>query len=287
MFRGIVGPMGISRLAQCVVAVALAAPVAAADIGYAQATGYFKKDTRPTLYQPLNLLDARDATAWCSPTADPLNELLTFGFSGPVRLEELRVSTGNNFDEGTWNEHGRARKLLIRSGKQSQTFTVEDLRGLQAITLNPPILGSRFSLEILDQYPAEDPDAVVCMTDLVFVADGKPLNGNWLTTRLKYDKATAGVMGTWYAGFERTPDRFLSLHFDGTFRYSYEPFDTKRNQEKVLEGKYDVSASRLVFEIAGKKHAVKYGKDPAKKGQKLTLDGELPADLKADWRSVP
>ena len=31
---------------------------AAAGVGFAQATGYFKKDTRPTLYQPLNLLDA-------------------------------------------------------------------------------------------------------------------------------------------------------------------------------------------------------------------------------------
>ncbi|HEY1088228.1 MAG TPA: hypothetical protein VGE37_11055 [Archangium sp.] len=266
-----------------------AAPALAGGIGYAQATGYFKKDSRPTLYQPLNVLDGRDATAWCSTTSDPLNELLTFGFNGPVRVEELRITTGNNFDPNTWNDFSRARKLVVKSGKQTQTVNVEDVRGAQSIPLNPPMLGSRFTIEILDHYPSEDPDASVCVTDVVFVSEGKPLNGPWLTTKLKYDKSAAVVMGTWYAGFEGTPDRFLSLNFDGTFRYSYEPFDTTRNKEKVVQGTYDVSSSRLVFEVGGKKHGVKFSKDPAKKGGgfTLTLDGELPEDLKGSWRSTP
>ncbi|MDP1828614.1 MAG: hypothetical protein Q8L48_35435 [Archangium sp.] len=280
--------MSTPRLMVFALAATVAAPVSAAGIGYAQATGYFKKDTRPTLYQPLNLLDGRDITAWCSTTSDPLNELLTFGFNGAVRIEELRINSGNNFDANTWNDYGRARKVVIRSGKQSQTVSIEDVRGAQSVQLNPPMLGSRFTIEVLDHYPAEDPDAPVCVTDIVFVSEGKPLNGPWLTTRLKFDKSTAGVMGTWYAGFEGTPDRFLSLNFDGTFRYSYEPFDTTRNKEKVVQGTYDVSASRLVFEIGGKKHGVKYSKDPGKKaGHTLTFDGELPEDLKGNWRSLP
>lgn len=259
------------------------------SIGYAQASGYFKKDSRPTLYQPLNLLDGRDATAWCSPTSDPLNELLTFGFNGAVKVEELRISSGNNFDENTWNEHGRARKIVIKSGKQSQTLNIEDQRGVQTVTLNPPMLGSRFLIEVLDHYSAEDPDAVVCLTDVIFVAEGKPLNGPWLTTKLKYDKSTAVVMGTWYSGFDKTPDRFLTFNFDGTFRFTYEPFDTTRNQEKTVTGNYDVSATKLVFEIGGKKRAVKFSKDPAKSGGGfvLTFDGELPEDLKGPWRSNP
>lgn len=269
-------------------ALLFAAPAWAGGIGYAQATGYFKKDSRPTLYQPLNLLDGRDATAWCSSTSDPLNELLTFGFNGPVRLEELRITTGNNFDPGTFNDFSRARKLVVKSGKQSQTVNLEDVRGVQTIALKTPMLGSRFTVEVLDHYPAEDPDASVCVTDIVFVSEGKPLNGPWLTTKLKYDKATAGVMGTWYAGFEGTPDRFLHLNFDGTFRYSYEPFDTTRNKEKVVQGTYDVSTSRLVFEIGGKKHALKYTRDAGKKGGfSLSFEGELPEDLKGDWRSQP
>ncbi|MFO0600090.1 MAG: hypothetical protein U0228_32575 [Myxococcaceae bacterium] len=265
-----------------------AAFAAGNGIGYAQASGYFKKDSRPTLYQPLNLLDARDATAWCSPTSDPLNELITFGFNGAVKLEELKISSGNNFDEKTWGEYGRARKIVVRSGKQSQTINLEDARGAQSFPLNPPMLGSRFSIEILDHYPAEDPDMPVCLTDVVFVAEGKALNGAWLTTKLKFDKSTATVMGTWYSGFDNTPDKFLTFNFDGTFRYSYEPYDTTRNQEKVVTGTYDVSSSRLVFEIAGKKKAVKYSKDPGKKtGFTLSFDGELPEDLKGPWRSNP
>ncbi len=265
-----------------------AAPASAGGIGYAQATGYFKKESRPTLYQPLNLLDGRDVTAWCSTTSDPLNELLTFGFNGPVRIEELRINAGNNFDANTWNEYGRARKLIVRSGKQTQTINLEDVRGAQSVALNPPMLGSRFTIEILDQYPAEDPDASVCLTDIVFVSEGKPLNGPWLTTKLKFDKSSAALMGTWYSGFEGTPDRFLSLNFDGTFRYSYEPFDTKRNKEKVVQGTYDASSSRIVFEIGGKKTGVKFSRDPAKKsGFNLNFDGELPEDLKGPWRSQP
>lgn len=289
MFHGIVAHMSLSlRVVPVVLLSSSLVFAGGTGIGYAQATGYFKQDTRPTLYQPLGLLDGRDATAWCSPTSDPLNELLTFGFNTPVRVDELRISSGNNFDENTWNDFARVRKLVIRSGKQSQTINLDDARGVQTVTLNPPMLGSRFTVEILDHHPAEDPDASVCMTDLVFVTDGKPLNGAWLTTKLKYDKAQAIVMGTWYAGFEGTPDRYLSFNFDGTFRYSFEPYDTTRNKEKTITGTYDVSTSRLVFETGGKKYGVKYSKDPGKKGGfALSFDGELPEDLKGAWRSQP
>jgi len=256
-------------------------------VGYAQATGYFKQDSRPTLYQPLGLLDARDATAWCSPTADPLNELLTFGFDAAVTIDELKITTGNNFDEGTFQSFARGRKFKLRSGKQSQVFQVEDTRGPQTVSLSPPMVGTRFVLEVLDQYPADDPDQPVCLTDVVFVSNGKALNGPWLTTKLKYDKHVAQVMGTWFAGFANTPDRFLSFNYDGTFRYSYEPFDTARAKEKVVEGTYDVSAGRLVVTVGGKKHQLRYSKDPAKKGFLLKLEGELPDDLKGDWRSLP
>jgi hypothetical protein len=276
------------RLLFGAVAVLFALPALAGPIGYAQATGYFKQDSRPTLYQPLNLLDGRDATAWCSPTADPLNELLTFGFNQPVRVDELKITTGNNFDESHWNQFARAHKFAIKTGKQTQTFTVEDVRGPQTIALKAALVGSRFRVEVLDQFPAEDPDQPVCVTDFVFMSEGKPLNGPWLTTKLKYDKYEAQVMGTWYAGFAGAPDRFLSFNFDGTWHYSYEPFDEARAQPKKLEGGYDISAARLTLELGGKKKPLKFTKDVNKSGgSTLTLEGELPDDLKAAWRSTP
>ena len=62
---------------------------------------------------------------------------------------------------------GRAR-FDIRSGKQSQTFTLEDMRGPQTVRIEPPMTGARFVVEVLVPYPAEDPDQPVCLTDIVF-----------------------------------------------------------------------------------------------------------------------
>ncbi|MER2560188.1 MAG: hypothetical protein ABTQ32_05705 [Myxococcaceae bacterium] len=267
----------------------LSTPALAGGVGFAQATGYFKKDTRPTLYQPLNLLDARDGTAWCSTSSDPLNELLTFGFTAPTKIDEVRITTGNNFNESTWGEFARAHKLVFAAGKQTHLVTLEDKRGQQLIVFDKPFTTTRLSLEIRDQFPAEDPDQPVCITDIVFVSDGKPLNGQWLTTKLKYDKNVQSLMGTWFAGYEGGPDRFLALHYDGTFRYSFEPYDTARAQPKSLEGKWDVQGSKLLFEVGGKKFAPKFSKDPAKKGhgEVLTFDGDVPDDLKGPYRSTP
>jgi hypothetical protein len=279
------------RLLLGAIAVLFALPAVAGPIGYAQATGYFKKDSRPTLYQPLNLIDGRDATAWCTTTSDPLGELLTFGFKGNTRIDEIKITTGNNFDEHTFAEFSRAKKISIKVGKRSQTFTVLDQRGPQTITFNPPLEGSRFSVEVLDQYPSDDPDQPVCLTDLVFVSESKPLNGSWLTTKLKYDKNEAPLLGSWYAGFDNTPDRFLAFYFDGTFRYSYEPYDTSRAKEKVIEGNYETTATSLKLEIAGTKGKVttKYARDENKKkgGFTLQLDGDVPEDLKGAFRSAP
>ncbi|MFZ5470687.1 MAG: NADase-type glycan-binding domain-containing protein [Myxococcota bacterium] len=277
-------------MARLAVFLVLAAPLLAlgGQIGYAQATGYYKKETRPTLYQPLNLLDGREITAWCSPTPDPLNDQLTFGFKGPTHIDEIRVYTGNGFDESTWKELSRAKKFSIKGPAGALSFTVADQRGLQAVAVNPPLAGSQFTVEVLDLYPAEDPDVPVCITDIVFFSEGKALNGNWLTPKLKYDKRQAPYLGTWFAGYEGAPDRYLSFYFDGTYRYVYDPFDKAANKPKVLSGSYDVSGSRLVLEVPGKgKVSARAHRDKAKereRGHTLTLEGDLPEDLKQAFR---
>ncbi|HEX4621799.1 MAG TPA: hypothetical protein VH208_09560 [Myxococcaceae bacterium] len=259
----------------------------APPIGYAQATGYFKKDTRPTLYQPLNLLDGREVTAWCSPTADPLSEQITFGFKDAARIDEVRVYTGNGFDDSTWKEFSRAKKLSLKGPVAGAKFQVADERGLQSVPINPPLVGARFTLEVLDQYPSEDPDAPVCITDIVFYSEGKPLNGSWLTQKLKYDKGRAQLMGTWFAGPEGAPDHFLSFYFDGSFQYSYEPFDPTV-KHKSFHGEYDASGSRLALDLPGKGrvsvriHRDKKGDDAG--ARTLNLEGDLPEDMKLTFR---
>jgi len=262
---------------------------AAPQIGYAHATGYYKKDSRPTLYQPLNLLDGRESTCWCTTTADALAETLTFGFKGVAKIDEIRIYTGNGFDDRTFQEFGRARKLSIKAPGGAQTLSVSDHRGLQAVALRPPLTGSQFTMEILDQYPAEDPEMPVCLTDVVFYSEGKPLNGSWLTQKLKYDKNQSLVLGTWFTGAEGAADKFLSFFFDGTYRFSFEPYDPEAKGHS-FSGTYEASASHITLELPGKGKVVARMRRERKEDRSgkltrtLVLEGDLPEELKQVYR---
>src|SRR3954471_1885479 len=131
----------------------LSAPAAAAPgVGYATSTSYFKKESRPMLYQPLNLLNARDLTVWCSRGSDAQEDPIRGGFRGPVTIDEIRVYTGNGTDDDTFSEFSRAKKISIKGPPRGTPSTVAAQRGLQAVPLNPPLQGEQFTLEILDAY---------------------------------------------------------------------------------------------------------------------------------------
>jgi hypothetical protein len=288
------GRFAVATLGLAAAATALAA-AGAPQVGYATSDGYYKKESRPTLYQPLNLLDARELTVWCTRSPDSQEDPLRFGFKGVATIDEIRIYTGNGTDEETFQEFSRARKISLRGPSKALTFTVADQRGLQAITLDPPLEGAQFTLEIQDQYPAEDPESPVCLTDVVFYSEGKPLNGPWLTQKLKYDKARASVLGTWFAGYQGAPERYLSFHFDGTYRFVYDPFEKKRGiKERVLAGEYEVRGARVVLQVPGKGRVV--GKLDQQQGsasefedapamRTITFEGgDVPEDLKLQFR---
>lgn len=271
---------------------ALTAHAGPPTIGYAQATGYFKKDSRPTLYQPLNLLDNREITVWCSTDSDPLKEKLFFGFKGVAKIDEIRVYTGNGADDTSFSEFSRAKKFSIRAPSGARTFTVQDQRGLQAIQIRPPLKGDNFTIEILDQYPAEDPESPVCVTDIVFYSDGKPLNGPWLTPKLKYDRIKSVLLGTWYAGYEGAPEKFLSFYFDNSFRYVYEPIDTTTKTGHTWTGDVEAGGGKLVIEVPGKGKLtahMKREKDGDEVRRTLVFEGgdKLPEDFKEAFRDHP
>ncbi len=271
----------------CLVLAPVTTLAAAPQVGYAVATGYFKKEGRPSLYQPLNLLDSREITVWCSPTGDALSEVLTFGFKGLVKIDEVRIYTGNGFDEKTFEQFSRAKKLSIKGPAGAQTLQVADQRGLQAVALNPPVSGERFSMEVLDIFPAEDLDSPVCITDIVFYSDGKPLNGAWLTQKLKYDKSRSTVMGTWFAGHAGAPDRFVSFFFDGTYRFRFSPYGDEA-KDRSFGGTYDLSGARITLDGVpgkGKVQAKLHREGEGAKGERsLVFEGDLPEDLKQTFR---
>lgn len=265
------------------------APVAsaAAPVGYAQATGYYKRDSRPTQHQPLHLLDAREATAWCSTSSDPLEERLTFGFKGIAEIDEVRIYTGNGLNPNTFKEYSRARKFAMTGPEGGMNFTVADERGLQQVTLNPPLNGSEFTLQVLDQYPADDPEMPVCVTDIVFYSKGQALNGTWLTSKLKFNKTRSTVLGTWYAGSPGAPDRYLSFYFDGTYRFVLQPYDSNVKPQS-FEGSYDVTGGgNITLSLPSKARAsVRIAPKNGEAGSKqaLTVEGEVPAEMKTEWR---
>ncbi|HME89810.1 MAG TPA: hypothetical protein VKE49_00185, partial [Myxococcaceae bacterium] len=164
-----------------------------------------------------------------------------------------------------------------------------DRRGLQAIALRPPLSALELTLEILDQYPAEDPEAPVCLSDVIFYSEGKPLNGPWLSSKLKYDSNQSPMLGTWFAGPEGAAHRFLSFYFDGTYRFAYQPYDLD-SKGLVLTGGYHVSAGQLSLEIPGKGwihvKARRELKQPAPGDlqRSLLLEGEPPEALPRSYR---
>ncbi|MFN0063661.1 MAG: NADase-type glycan-binding domain-containing protein [Myxococcaceae bacterium] len=268
-----------------------ASPVPAAPaIGYAQASDYFKRESRPTLYPPLNVLDAREITAWCSKGSDHLVDALTFGFKGVATIDEIRIYTGNGFDEATFREFGRAQRVTLSTPRDARELTLEDQRGLQAFMVRPPLVSAQFTLEIADTFPGgPDPDVPVCISDVVFYADGKPLNGAWLTPKLKYAKHRAPLLGTWYGGYEGAPDRFLSFFYDETYQMVIEPFE-QPEKRKRWSGKFEAYPTQVVFEVEGKRAAAKTRRDLRPNGagvpsHTLSIEGNLPPEFKGQFRT--
>lgn len=261
---------------------------AAPSVGYAYATGYYKKETRPTLYQPLNVLDGREQTAWCTTTSDSLAEVLTIGFKGLARIDEIRVYTGNGLDDPTFREFSRAKEISFSGTSGAQAITVSDNRGLQVVHLKQVLVESRLVVEVLEQYPAEDPAMPVCLSDIIFYSEGKPLNGSWMTTQLKYDRSQVSFLGTWYGGQDGAPDRFLSFFVDGTYRFDYEPF-LQADKARSFGGAWEALGGQLLIEIP-EKGKVNARAARAKKEvgaavvRELLLSGELPPELRGAYR---
>jgi hypothetical protein len=270
----------------------LAAPLAAfaaPEIGYAQATGYYKKDSQPTLYQPLNLLDGREATSWCSTTSDALGDTLTFGFKGPVTIDQIKIATGNGGNDKIFQQFSRAKKIQIKTGRTAQTVILEDRRGVQSTELSAPLSGVQFTMEVLDQYLADDLEAPVCIADVIFYSQGKPLNGSWLAPKLKYDSARSALLGTWFAGPGGAADKFLSFFLDGTYWFAH-GYSASEANDNSFGGTYRSSGSEVAMELPRKGRVsaqIRRSRKTNSVGQStqsLLFEGDLPKDLRQPFR---
>jgi hypothetical protein len=224
---------------------------AAAPVGYVRATSTYKSDSRPTLYQPLLLLDGRENTAWCTGAAgDGIGEVITVGFKGVATIDELRIATGDGKDEATWKSRNRVRKIIVHEERFNREIILADNREPQSYKFDPPIEGERLFFEIGDVYRGASSDGVTCISDIVFVTNGKPLDGPFLAEKIGYDSGRAQVMNMWASGPEGTPEKFLSLYYDGTFHFRYVPIDPDV-KGKQLAGEYRYEGGKLLLKYSG------------------------------------
>ena len=226
--------------------------LAGSGVGYGHATSQLKLDTRPTLYQPLNVLDGREISVWCEGAeGDGVGEGIHVGFKETTVIDEIRISTGDGKEDSTFAAHNRVKKLVVRERDSNHSFTMLDQRGPQSFKIDPPIEADRVFLEIAEVVRGGGEDNATCLSDVVFVSKGKALNGPHLTDRLKYDKGRAQLMNTWYAGPAGAPERFLEFYFDGTFHFVYRPFDPDE-KGVTLEGDYTFEKGKLMLRLPAK-----------------------------------
>ncbi|MBI5547400.1 MAG: hypothetical protein HY901_26255 [Deltaproteobacteria bacterium] len=281
----------ILLLLVCLPPVAAASPVASA-VGYAHSSSVLKSDTRPGAFQALNVLDGRVSTVWCEGAeGDGTGESVSIGFRGEARIDEVRITTGDQRDEASFKAHHRVKALELKTQEKRHTFVVVDSPEPQSFKLDEPLEVERLLLEIVAVTKGEGAEDVACLADVVFLSGGKPLNGSSLDGKLKHDAGRALLMGTWFAGPAGARDRFLDFYFDGTFHYAFRPFDPEE-KAVTLSGDYAFDGNRLRLKLP-EKGWVEVKAAPRSGGRndgarQLDLDAEaIRATLGGKWSDKP
>ncbi len=257
---------------------------AAPKVGWVRASGQLDAST-PGRYTPLHLLDGVASTVWCSRGADALSETLSFGFTEPVVLTRVDVTTGNAASDETFHAFTRVRKLLLRGPSGTATLVLEDRPEAQSVPLPKPMRGQAFTLEVLDTFPAEDVLSAACLADFLPFSGTTPLAGAGLAKHLRYQPGSTELLGIWYGGPAGAPDRSLTFFLDGSWRLSPEG---PSGRGKPLRGSFWMKAGELWLSIPGMGKVQAHPRLTAseaggKMTASLTLEGQV-GELKQTFR---
>ena len=74
-----------------------------------------------------------------------------------------------------------------------------------------------------------------------------------------HDRGRAAVMNMWASGPEGSPEKFLSLYYDGTFHFRFVPIDPDV-AGKQFSGEYKYEAGRLLLKFSGAEWADAHAK---------------------------
>ncbi|HEY3449501.1 MAG TPA: hypothetical protein VGK67_24315 [Myxococcales bacterium] len=276
-------------LSLVVAALTPAAARAGGGVAYVKASSQLKSDTKPALFQALNILDGKETTVWCEGVeGDGVGETLNVGFKGAAAIDEVRITTGDARDAASFKLHGRVKQLDLKTDEKRHSFSVVDSTKAQSFKFDP-VEVDRLTLEIADAVPGEGDEHATCLADVIFLSKGKAINGTFLDGKLGYNKGRAVLMGVWYGGPAGARDKFLDFNYDGTYWYSFRPFDPEVKPE-AFGGKYTYDGGKLWMELPGKKSvemrtAPRAAQDEA---NVLELEGKaIEKSLAGKWNDRP
>ena len=109
-------------------------------------------------YCPDFLFDSRPAFGWADGNDNRTGEgeSLTFFFDEPQRIEKIKIWNGYHRSGEHFDQNERAALITFGpEGGPSSEYNLEDIMDPQVITLETPLEGSSFTMDILEIYPGE------------------------------------------------------------------------------------------------------------------------------------
>lgn len=168
----------------------------------------------------LPLFDNQTETVWISKS-----KKLTFDNVASTTVDKIAIHSGNMLSD--FGKYARPKKIEITADGDVQEIDIQDVRGLQVISLAAPISGKNYIVEVLETY--EGTQRQVAISGLSFL-DGeqtwKPTISNYKLPVAEIDKTN--IFGQFvdghYANTSKPKDKTLttaiSLRSNGTFDLS-------------------------------------------------------------------
>jgi len=253
-------------------------PAAAAEVLYARSNGALQAHDRPGRYSALNVLDANPATAWCTAGSGKGAELEVV-FSETVHLDRLEIATGNQKSAATFSSFTRVKAMQLRADDMAQAIELRDERGRQTMEFDPSIDTRRLVFRLQSGHRG-DSQRHSCISDIVFFAGRRALNGKKLSRHIKRSRRRLPFLDTWVSGPEEGRNRELIFGLQGRFWFSYVPHDPM--QESVeLKGPWRLQGGVPQLRVKKKWLPLRVKRDDAGRVIRLKVEANerLPSSM--------
>ncbi len=172
----------------------------------------------------LSVFDNKKETVWIGK-----NEKLTFSTLEPNSVEKIAIHSGNMLSD--FGKYSRPKRISISVDGNSQEVDIQDVRGLQVISLRESISGKDYTIEVLETYAGTKKE--VAISGLSFLngeQSWKPTISNYKLPVSEIDKTTifSQFVNGHYANTWKPEDKTLTTAI--AFR-SNGTFDLEQYQE--------------------------------------------------------